>query len=87
MGSCTEAVNFFDLLQNIYNFFSASTHRWEILNASVKSLSETRWSARDDACKSVNENWSLIINALNMIEHDEREKTATRSEARGIKKT
>jgi len=73
VSCCTEAVYFFDLLQNIYNFFSVSTHRWKILNASVKSLSETRWSARDDACKSLNENWSSIINALNIIDLDEKE--------------
>lgn len=52
----------------------------------MKSLSETRWSAKDDACKSLNENWSSIINALSEIEHDEREKTSTQSEARGITK-
>lgn len=86
VSCCTEAVYFFDLLQNIYNFFSVSTHRWKILNASVKSLSETRWSARDNACKSLNENWSSIINALNIIELDEKEKATTRNEARGIKR-
>jgi hypothetical protein len=30
----------------------------------VKSLSETRWSARDDACKALNKNREFIINAL-----------------------
>jgi hypothetical protein len=54
MSCCNKAVYFFDLLQ-------------KILNASVKSLAETRWSAIDDACKSLNENWSSIINALNIM--------------------
>jgi len=81
---CTQAVLFFDLLQNVYTFFTASTHRWKILNTSIKGLSETRWSARDDACQSLNKNWSLIINALNLIINDDTEKTLTRNEAKGI---
>ncbi|CAI6352559.1 unnamed protein product [Macrosiphum euphorbiae] len=81
---CTQAVLFFDLLQNVYTFFTASTHRWKVLNASVKGLSETRWSARDNACQSLNKNWSLIINALNLINNDDTEKTLTRNEASGI---
>jgi hypothetical protein len=81
---CIQAVLFFDLLQNIYTFFTASTHRWKVLNTSIKGLSETRWSARDDACQSLNKNWSIIIDALNLIKNDETEKTLTRNEARGI---
>ncbi|CAI6349549.1 unnamed protein product [Macrosiphum euphorbiae] len=81
---CTQAVLFFNLLQNVYTFFTASTHRWKVLNASVKGLSETRWSARDDACQSQNKNWSLIINALNLMNNDDTEKTLTRNEASGI---
>jgi hypothetical protein len=65
---CTQAVLFFDLQQHVYTFFTASTHRWKILNASVKGISETRRSARDDACQYLNKNWSLVINALNLIE-------------------
>lgn len=48
---CIQAVLFFNLLQNIYTFFTASTHRWKVLSAPVKEFSETRWSARDDACQ------------------------------------
>jgi len=53
---CTQAVLVFDLLQNVYTFFTASTHRWKILNTSIQGLSETQWSARDDACQSLNKN-------------------------------
>ncbi|XP_063918635.1 zinc finger MYM-type protein 1-like [Zophobas morio] len=56
---CLEAVKYFRMVQNLYNFFSASTHRWKILNSfsdtqnvRVKSLSVTRWSARSDANKT-----------------------------------
>ncbi|CAH0546870.1 unnamed protein product [Brassicogethes aeneus] len=58
--SCPMAVTYFATIQNVYNFFSASTHRWEILTkhyansesgriVTVKSLSGTSWSAQDDA--------------------------------------
>ncbi|KAF0724553.1 zinc finger MYM-type protein 1-like [Aphis craccivora] len=83
---CYEANAFFGLIQNLYNFFSISTHRWNILNASIKSLSATRWSARDDACKSLNKNWSSVINALSKIAVDTAENSSTRCEAKGILK-
>lgn len=58
--SCKNAVSFFMLLQEVYNFFSCSTHRWEILNnylnkhnILVNNLSATRWSARADACHAL----------------------------------
>lgn len=83
-SSCKNAVMFFDLLQKLYTFFSVSTYRWDILKSSVKSLSDTRWSARDDACKSLNNNWKLIINALENLKNDKSQKPATRCEANGI---
>ncbi|XP_033221187.1 zinc finger MYM-type protein 1-like [Belonocnema kinseyi] len=50
VGSCSEASNFFAIVQAVYNFFSASTHRWAILKRcaqekclTLKSLSTTRW--------------------------------------------
>lgn len=52
---CLEAINFFGFLQNLYNLFSGSTQRWNILVNSLetniknqllvlKSLSDTRLS-------------------------------------------
>jgi hypothetical protein len=63
-----EACWFFGLLQKIYTFFTASTQRWETLQAqillgndkkktTVKNPSDTRWSARADACKSLKESF------------------------------
>uniref|UniRef100_A0A8C5N3R9 TTF-type domain-containing protein n=1 Tax=Leptobrachium leishanense TaxID=445787 RepID=A0A8C5N3R9_9ANUR len=61
--SCNEACAFFCLLQYLYTFFTGSTHRWEILQEhlssvphtlALKRLSDTRWSAREDACRSLN---------------------------------
>ena len=58
VGCCMPAVNFFCVIQELYNFFSVSTNRWKLLlshlkpNSTVlKSLSQTRWSARYDACR------------------------------------
>jgi len=50
---CIEAVSFFGFLQCIFNFFSGSTHRWDILTNTLdknvkgrllvlKSLGQTR---------------------------------------------
>ncbi|CAG9837619.1 unnamed protein product [Diabrotica balteata] len=52
--SCTDAVNFFMVLQEMYNYLSASTHRWTVLKKhvsalTVKPLSDTRWESRIDA--------------------------------------
>jgi len=40
---------------------------------SLKSLSETRWSARDDAYKSLNKNWRSVLSALTTITEDKSE--------------
>jgi len=36
-----ESVKFYCLLQHVYNFFSASTHRWSILTSHLKSNTKT----------------------------------------------
>ena len=86
--SVTEAVDFFSTLQELYNFFTVSTHRWEILvqhtSLRLKSLSQTRWSARHDACYALQKEWPGIINALNFIAQNGHEKPTTRSEATGL---
>lgn len=81
---CKVAVYFFNFLQNLYTFFSASTYRWQILNSSIKRLLDTRWFVRDDACYSLNKNWWSIENALIQIGENEKEKPAIRCEASGI---
>lgn len=92
---CLEAVSFFSLIQAIYNFFSSSTHRWDILikylpGLTVKPLSGTRWESRVDAVKATRFQSNEICDVLADIEEN---KTLTyassvksRSEAKGIKK-
>jgi len=86
-SACREASDFFDIVQNIYNFFTASTHRWSELEGTVKSLSATRWSARDDhAYHSLSNNWNNIVDALHKISNNINEKPSTKSEAVGLLK-
>lgn len=72
---CPEATKFFCNLQHLYTFFSASTHRWDVLmshlsskSKTLKRINTTRWSSRDDACLSYNNSWCEILKALSEIE-------------------
>ena len=72
---CLEATTFFDLVQRVYVFFSASTRRWEVLNRhvsnlTVKPLSETRWESRIDALKPLRYQLGNIYDALAEIADD-----------------
>lgn len=91
--SCPEACNFFLLLQNLYTFFSASTARWDVLisalvkkdkTQTLKSLSETRWSARDDASRALKKDWKPVFEALHTIAEDPMQNPIARSEAQGL---
>lgn len=73
--SCTEATIFFDLVQNIYVFFSASPRRWSFLkkhisSLTVKPLSATRWSSRIDAIMPLRFQIEEIYDALIEISED-----------------
>ena len=62
--ACKEAVNFFGVLQSIYNFFSErcsiQTENLENKAYVVQSVSETRWSAISDAMRALFKNHSGI---------------------------
>ncbi|XP_053569321.1 LOW QUALITY PROTEIN: zinc finger MYM-type protein 1-like [Bombina bombina] len=61
-------VTFFGTLQTMFSFFSASTHRWDVLidhtGMSVKRLSTTRWSAHHAAVKPVKEKFDKFVEAI-----------------------
>jgi len=86
------ATSYFQLLQKLYTFFAGSTNRWEILKQAlgqchvVKSLSDTRWSARADAVYALQNSYNNILSALNTIEKDENKSPETRNEAASISK-
>lgn len=91
--SCNQAVSFFGIVQTLYNFFSCSTHRWQILQKKllagseklvIKSLSSTRWSAEADATRALRKGYILIRNLLYNISEDENESPTTRLEARNL---
>ncbi|XP_026821672.1 zinc finger MYM-type protein 1-like [Rhopalosiphum maidis] len=67
--SSKEAVAFFDIIQKVFNFFSASTIRWQILlkhvkELTLKPLSQTRWESRIDALKPFRNYIGEIYDAL-----------------------
>ena len=88
---CVQAVSFFGFIQMLYNFLSGSTHRWSVLNnlvsndsLTVKSLSETRWSARADATSALLQSYANIKEALDEICDDEQQNGKTRHEANSL---
>lgn len=87
----TEVSQYFDLIQSLYNFTTASTHRWDRvfgnntnIDLTLKSLSNTRWSSRAESTKALWQNYGKITEAIETISADETEKGDTRSEAGGL---
>ncbi|XP_065077070.1 52 kDa repressor of the inhibitor of the protein kinase-like [Ochlerotatus camptorhynchus] len=81
-------VTFFGTIQALYVFFSSSTQRWEKLKIAVpkvvKSESTTRWSARVEAVKPINNHLDEILQVLQAMIDGATETTDTRSEARQL---
>ncbi|CAI9737679.1 Hypothetical predicted protein [Octopus vulgaris] len=90
---CVEAVSYFGFIQRLYTFFSVSMHRGANLMKSLegnkrvltlKSLSETHWSARTDATEALIDGYSCIQNALRDIEDDLEQTPEARYEAQTL---
>lgn len=89
---CTATVVFFGFVQELYNYFSPSAYRWSILKDHlaknntpvVKSLSETRWSARTDAVKALAKGYKDIQASLKQLSEDPTVKPACRFEAQSL---
>lgn len=85
---CLEVIQFFNLIQKLYTFFSSSTYKWkELVNALgkkkvLKALSVTRWSARSDAVTALNECLDDIISLLEKLFQDNAQTNDTRIEAK-----
>ena len=88
-------MEFFDFLKAIYVFFTAFTHRYEILTDSLKTVesgrvtvpkkvSTTRWSCRSDAVNALVQGYNPIREALAKIARDENEMSKACSEANGL---
>ncbi|XP_065684804.1 uncharacterized protein LOC136096979 [Hydra vulgaris] len=69
--SCKEAVTYFRTIQQMYNLFSSSPQRWEIIKkhlpVSLHGMSKTRWSARIDGVKPVAQHLNSVRSALNEL--------------------
>ncbi|XP_068994068.1 uncharacterized protein [Neodiprion pinetum] len=90
---CLRATKFFMFVQHVYTFLSASTSRWARVKSKVenrsgmllpKSLSDTRWSARAEACRALVKSWESLRDALDDIAENASEKPSTKSEAEGL---
>lgn len=90
---CIEAVSFFGYVQELYNFFSVSTHRWDILKKTLvkncpvpKSKSNTRWSANARAVKALYLSYENINEALKKIQNDPFQPQSNRHQAGSLSK-
>ena len=98
VGKCAVAAifkvsNYFDLLQNLYSFVSASTYRWQILKENLKPQQKvlkrvegTRWSSRYDANSCFCDGWNEIMETLKVIETNKLEQAENRHKAAGLRK-
>lgn len=91
--SSVTASEYFDFVQNVYTFFSQSTHRWNILikhigNSAhtIKRVSDTRWSARADAVLALRTNYMEVKDALTEISNDENQKSLAKLESKALLK-
>ena len=89
-NSNPQVSSFFDIIQKLYTFMSASTHRWSVVKLDsipvLKSLSETRWSAIAGSAKALQLGYCEIKNALENIRDDACERADTKHEADGLVK-
>ncbi|XP_071970354.1 zinc finger protein 862-like [Engystomops pustulosus] len=95
-NACPKAVHFFQFVQQLYVFFTASTHRYQILKTHLsqsgakysvpKPLSETRWACRADATKALVHGYHKIKDALDKIGCSTDEKDIVKNEANSLSK-
>jgi len=90
-------ISFFGFIQYLFNYFSGSTHRWDILTNTLdknvkdrllvlKSLSQTRYSCHSDSCQALTHNYIKIIKALKCISENKSENGDTRRDAKMLLK-
>ena len=90
--SCINAVSFLGFLQNFYKIFSASTKLWAKMKLAIKrktakSLSNTRWSARSDDTKALEENFVELRQLLLDFTLDVNQTNAIKSDSSYLKKS
>lgn len=84
---CQKLVAYFNFLKKIYNFFTTSTHRWQIIlsylknSKGIKNWSQTHWSARHEDSNCLFTSWNDIKSVLQTINDFDTEKSKTSYEA------
>ncbi|XP_066947126.1 uncharacterized protein [Macrobrachium rosenbergii] len=91
VNTCSAAIHYFDFVQQIYMFFTASTARYATLKEKLtradkqlyvpKRLNETRWSCRADATNAIVHGYREMREVLYDIMTDEENKAVARNEA------
>ena len=71
VGLSEVSETFFAVVERVYSFFSASTHRWEVLLEYVpnvvKRVIDTRWSAHYEAMKALQQCFVDVVGTLNEL--------------------
>ncbi|XP_050516542.1 uncharacterized protein LOC126891410 [Diabrotica virgifera virgifera] len=87
--------NFFDTLEELYVFFTSSTKRFKHLQEKIqeidksvqlKNLSRTRWTAKADSVRALNQTVDQIIEVLSDISKNREFDGSTRTKALGLYK-
>lgn len=97
VNCCFETNKFFTFVQTRFNFCSRSSSRWQVITSgleanenkrieSLKSLSDTCWSAHASATKVLCYNYSNIQRSLIDLSEDDNQNLSTRNEARVLSK-
>lgn len=92
VNSCFETDAFFTLVQSLFNFAFKSTSRWQTITAglsanenarieTLKSLSDTRWSAHASATKALHQNYCNIQDSLLELSEDPSQNVTAQREA------
>lgn len=84
-----EIVDFFNIVQELFVFFSVSTKRWNILvknisNLTLKPLSDTRWESRIESIKPLKYQLGEIYDSLIELNEDETHDMNTRLLAQSL---
>ena len=91
--NCPASFSLFSFIQKVYDFYTASTHRWQkhcqMLRKKdtrlvVKRLSETRWSARADDVKALSSEYTGHIELLTEFSNNTEETLECRRNTSGI---
>lgn len=85
------ATKFFDLLENVYNFFVHSPYRWHKLEEQLKKgeymlkrASGTRWSAHSSAVNALHSCFIKLLNILKSFTTDESFTEENKAHAKGL---